>query len=284
VHRIPGLHGAATWSAFGHYIVATAGDQLWTVDRSGRVAWRQRHDGPVADARWSPDGNRIAFRVGRTLHVTAGDGTGRHAVGPPPGLAIAPVAPAWRPGPGHVVAVVTAGGRIAVVDVDTGRILRRLAAPPRALAVQWTAAGDLVVVGAHDVRALRPGSGGVAWRRAAPAGTRYVAGTAAADGRRTAVVERQTRGGEVAVLLDARGRPRTLIGDRRLGAVRFSPDGRWLLVGWPVHDSWLFFATGTGDRRVVQVTGIGRRFGGAEVAIRDWCCAPRPVAARGGTG
>jgi hypothetical protein len=128
------------------------------------------------------------------------------------------------------------------------------------------------------VRAVAPG-GEVAWRRQMPPRSRILTGAAAGDGPAAAIVRREPDGRQTALLLDAHGHSRVLLTDGRIGPLRFSPDGRWLLVAWPQRDSWLFFATAAADRRVMQVTGIRRRFGGTEATVRDWCCAPRRAVA-----
>ncbi len=47
----------------------------------------------------------------------------------------------------------------------------------------------------------------------------------------------------------------------------WSPDGRWLLVGWPAADQWLFIQTGR-PGRVVAFDNISEQFdpGGTGVA------------------
>jgi WD40-like Beta Propeller Repeat len=54
------------------------------------------------------------------------------------------------------------------------------------------------------------------------------------------------------VLFSARG---------RLTGPTWSPDGRWLLIGWPAADQWLFIDT-LHPRRAVAFDGISEQFGG----------------------
>ena len=49
----------------------------------------------------------MAYLEGRELRVVTGNGLGDHRVAG----AVAPVTPAWRPGPGYVLSYVTAGRR-----------------------------------------------------------------------------------------------------------------------------------------------------------------------------
>jgi hypothetical protein len=79
---------------------------------------------------------RIAYLSGGRLRIVAGDGTGDHAVGP-----AAPVAPAWRPGPGRVLAY-SNGRRLVLYDAASGSVLRRVAPAPREIA--WSPDGRLL--------------------------------------------------------------------------------------------------------------------------------------------
>ncbi|HEU4977350.1 MAG TPA: hypothetical protein VFT42_00495, partial [Solirubrobacteraceae bacterium] len=56
-----------------------------------------------------------------------------------------------------------------------------------------------------------------------------------------------------------------------LQAPAYSPDGRWLAVGWPEADSLLFVATAPHDARVRQVAHVTRRFGRG-ATVTGWCC------------
>jgi Tol biopolymer transport system component len=62
-------------------------------------------------------------------------------------------------------------------------------------------------------------------------------------------------------------------------AVRWSPDGRWLLVTWRDADQWLFLRSAPA-RRLLAVSHIGRAFepdrrGTARFpAAGGWCCPP----------
>ncbi|HEX2045696.1 MAG TPA: hypothetical protein VHF23_08730, partial [Gaiellaceae bacterium] len=64
----------------------------------------------------------------------------------------------------------------------------------------------------------------------------------------------------------------------RLQEVVWSPDRRWLLVGWPDADQWLFLRL-PGVRRIVAVADVRREFdpggegGGPFPRVVEWCCA-----------
>ena len=91
--------------------------ELAAVTPRGDVRWSLARPS-VRFARWggSRTDTRIAYLARRRLRVVAGDGTGdRPACGAPTAAA---VAPAWRPGPEHLLAYADARGRISVVDTD----------------------------------------------------------------------------------------------------------------------------------------------------------------------
>src|SRR5947199_55480 len=96
--------------------------------------------------RWggSRTDTRIAYLTTSRLHVVAGDGTGDvDAEGLP---AAARVAPVWRPGDRHVLAYVTARGRVVVVNPDLGNVawVSRGFAGPRALT--WSSDGRRIAL------------------------------------------------------------------------------------------------------------------------------------------
>lgn len=215
--RLLGDYGEASWSPRGLFVAAADGRQLVAVDPSGEVRWTLSAPAPVADPRWSPSGFRIAYRSGEDLWVVAGDGTGERVVA----RDVAPVAPAWRPlgegkltpdGSGsHVLSYVEAAKDVRTVDADTGA---RLATRTEDM--------DLLSTPATGARAgaTSPDAGSLA-----------------------RIVYR--RGGEELVLLrEGSARQRVLLsGLGRLTGPSFSPDGRWLLVGLPQADQWLFIPT-----------------------------------------
>jgi hypothetical protein len=57
-----GAYTGAAWSPRGLYVAAWRGADLSAVAPDGRVAWTLRTRGPIADAAWSPDGYRVAYR------------------------------------------------------------------------------------------------------------------------------------------------------------------------------------------------------------------------------
>jgi hypothetical protein len=172
----------------------------------------------VRDPQWAGDAadTRIAYRSGDDLRVIAGDGNPAtdHLVSRDVS------AFAWRPvgyakiappqGNGFVLVYIDSAGARQAVNVDSG------------LSVPLTRA---------DLRRLpKPGDGGVDPDRRAlsPDGSRLAGLKHIGATDRLIVIERHGRG---SVLFSARS---------RLTGPTWSPDGRWLLVGWPAADQWLF--------------------------------------------
>jgi hypothetical protein len=178
------------------------------------------------------------------------------------------VAPAWRPGPGRVLAY--SDGRSAVVydDVD-GSVLRRLSPAPRKLA--WSADGRLLldfspyktrvyegskVVGADDP------SDATFDRDAAFAGRAHEVFAVRAAG--------SPAGAGSSIFSLSNGR--TLFrGTGVFDRLAWSPNGRWLLVSWPTADQWVFVRPGH-PRRIVGESRISSQFGGFP-RVEGWCCA-----------
>jgi hypothetical protein len=216
--RLLGDYDQASWSPHGLYVAVADGRELAAVDTSGNVRWTFPAPGVVRDPRWGGDGidTRIAYRSGGDLRVIAGDGT------PESDRLIArdvaPVAPVWRPigyaklagatSP-FVLTFVDGDGRIRTVDGETGEPVEVI--PP-----------DLD-------RLSIPSRGGRGERALSPDGSRLA--TLDAGHGRTQLVVSKAGGGTTPPLFSARG---------DLTGPTWSPDGRWLLVGWPAADQWLF--------------------------------------------
>lgn len=241
--RLLGGYAQASWSPRARFVVAAADDELVALAPDGEVQWTVDARGAVRDPRWGGTAidTRIAYRSAGDLRVVAGDGTGERVVA----RDVAPVAPAWLPVPAeakvalgsavpvHALAFLDRDRSVRVVDADSGRSIEPVAA--------WRA----------HLRALRTG--------AAPARSGDRSARIVERGARSALVVRSARRSEV-----------LFSGPGRLTDPVWSPDGRWLLVGWRDADQWLFIDASPrpGDRRrprLVPIDAVSRQFdpGGA---------------------
>ncbi len=262
--RLLGRYRDASWSPHGLYVAVTRRDQLLAVEPAGDVRWAlARPD--VRHPRWTGTrtDTRIAYLSGSRLHLVAGNGTNDVDLCGEP--AAADVAPAWRPGPGRVLAYATARGRVYVVDADrcslewrSGRFAR-----PRLLA--WSSDGSRLALVAGEQLVVFAGGRAVARSLPGVSAAAFAPGT-----HRLAVVQ----DGRL-LLFDAdrlEAAPRRIFaGAGRLGEVAWSPDGRWLLLAWPSADQWLFIRS-TGVRRLLAYSHIAEQFG-RDPRVLGWCCA-----------
>jgi hypothetical protein len=253
--RLLGGFEQAAWSPRGLYVVVAEDRELTAVDPLGEVRWSLSAPGPVADPRWGGIGDtRIAYRSGKELRVVAGDGSGDHLIA----ADVAAVAPAWRP-PGdskleavealHVVSYVTADKGIRSVDTESG---------------------ERVEVTEADLERLStPAAGGPGNRALSP------------DGITLATLQRVGRRDELVVQDDGKAKQRVLFSaSGPLTGPTWSPDGRWLLVGWPAADQWLFISTERRNR-VVAFDQISEQFdpggdgGGKFPRVSGWILPQR---------
>jgi WD40 repeat protein len=83
------------------------------------------------------------------------------------------------------------------------------------------------------------------------------------------------RSGEVLVLdtdRPARRAERLFASGGSLSGVTWSPDGRWLLVGWPAADQWIFVRAD--GRRIRAVSNVSEQFRSQTFPrVEGWCCA-----------
>jgi WD40 repeat protein len=261
--RLLGSYRDASWSPHGLYVAVTRRDQLLAIEPQGRVHWALARPN-VRHPRWTGTrtDTRIAYLSGSRLHLVAGNGTKDVDLCGEP--AAANVAPAWRPGPGRVLAYVTTRGRVSVLDADRCSLEWRSGAFPQPRLLAWSSdasrltlvAGGKLVVFAGRRPTVRPLAG-------------VVAAAFAPHTHELAVV----RDGRL-LLFDAdrlAAPPRRIFAAAgRFGGVAWSPDGRWLLLSWPSADQWLFIRS-SGVRRLLAYSHIAEQFG-RDPRVLGWCC------------
>ena len=285
----------ASWSPNGLFVAATDGRQLAAVDPLGEVRWAIPAPREAHDPRWSGTDvdTRIAYRSAGDLRVVAGDGTGDALVA----RDVSPIAPAWRPAPEaklgpelgsrtHVLAYAASASSVRITDTDGGDVLRRIVIPGRAPIdeIEFSADGSFLLVRTGDaLLAFEPEGGRLAWRSSMETS----AAALSPDGRHVATITQpdEPNGESRLVLIDAgTGEERRLpAGLGRFTDIAWSPDGRWLVLGWTAADQWLFVRVrGNRPGRVIAVGGISRQFApgsGAEASfpgIAGWMLTDPP--------
>ena len=261
--RLLGTYDDASWSPFGRYIAATRPNELVTLDTEGTVRWTLARPG-VRFPRWtgSATNTRIAYLSGDRLHVVAGDGKGDFVAGDAPAAGIPP---AWSSSLGFILAYAGTDGRVHCARHREGRLaLERDAARPAAVARvverRPAAARPLARQGLDPRRRPRPPASPARRRPTSPpwrigrARPRTPSSTALRPG---------------AASRSARARCSASAGELR--GLTWSPDGRWLLVGSPASDQWVFIRADGG--KIVAVSNISAQFHSpAFPEVEGWCC------------
>lgn len=257
----------ASWSPFGRFLVATRPDELAALEPSGDVRWTLARRG-VSSPRWggSRTDTRIAYLSRGRLRVVAGDGRGDRLVAP-----ASHVAPAWRPGAGHVLTYVDLSNRVVTRDLVTDRVLWRASGQGAAAALEWTADGRRLLVrrgGRIDVLSRE----GRLWT-GLRGPTATVVATAVRPGSHAWAAALAKRGRtEVLVVGEPGGR--VFAGRGRFSDLAWSPDGRWLLIAWPAADQWVVLRADGGSIRAAS--GISEQFRSRSIPrLEGWCCAAR---------
>jgi hypothetical protein len=272
-----GDYAQATWSPQGLFVGASKRHQLAALTPKGDVRWSLARP-RVHAARWSPSGFRIAYLSGSNLRVVAGDGTGDRRIGPAQN-----VAPAWRPGAEHVLAYANRSGAVTVLATDENRTLWTAAGgAAEPVELEWSADANRLLVARR-----RPGGQfaldvfGADGRRLQSLvfPGRFVDAAFAPAGHRVAVVRRVGLFSELLVVAADTLRRQQVVfrGRGRFSDVAWSPNGRWLLLGWESADQWLFIRS-TDVSKVEAVESLAAQFdpGGTRTRefprIEGWCC------------
>ena len=262
--RLLGSYREASWSPFANFVVATRRNELVALELDGDVRWSlSRPD--VRFPRWggTQADTRITYLSGSELRVVAGDGKDDHRLA----RRASPVAPAWRPGPAHVLTYARRDGFVRVVDADRRTILARNEArdvvrldwvADRRLRVSPTAAVLFDDSGQDVLRTDGRFSGAALSPRAQQLALVSVRGG-------TSVVELVSRAGATRQLFSGRG---------RFDGPAWSPDGRWLAIGWPEADQLVFIRV-AGRQQIRAVSNVSSQFRSRSFPrISGWCCAP----------
>jgi WD40 repeat protein len=263
--RLLGPYREASWSPFGRFVVATRRNELAALEPDGDVRWTLARPQPTSP-RWTGStlDTRIAYTDRSGVRVVPGDGTGDRLRAP---AETGPVA--WRPGRPWQLAYVSTS-EVRVQDTGTRRVLwranRDLNEPVLALA--WSSDGRrLLVLTPHVLRVFDERGRLVAQDNPSDA-TRDVDAAFRPGGHEIAVVRRH--GAQSAVFDLETGR--TLFsGTGAFSDVEWSPDGRWLVIGWPTADQWVFVRSD--GRRIRAVANVSEQLRSRSFPrIEGWCC------------
>jgi hypothetical protein len=258
-----GAYRDAAFSPHGLFVAAVRRNELVALDPKGNVRWSLPRRSPRFPT-WTGTFNdtRIAYVAGGRLHVVAGDGTGDRVVGP-----ASRVPPAWRPGPGHVVAYGTRG-KAVVYDVDTGRVLLRMP-PGLPQKLTWSDDGKLLLVFRPFGLRVYDMQGRVVLQDD-PSDATHDADAVFAPGTHRLVIIRVH--GLASDVFTGRDGRLLFRGSGVFRELAFTPGGRWLLVTWPTANQWVFVRTK--PRQIVGASRISAQFGGFPTTV-SWCCGTR---------
>ncbi len=261
----------ASWSPHGKYVAAVLRSfELAALDPKGNVRWSKGRKQRIAFPRWSYEGYRIAYLSDDTLRVITGDGMKDWGLG----NADPSVAPAWRPGT-HEVAYVGPDGSARVADADVRKLLWHASVfPDRVRGFAWSDDGKrLLVLGRTSVQVHRADGTLIG---SSPTKGPSTAAAFAPQSHRFALVV-----GAIVIVVDGdtlRFPNRALFtGTTNLSGLAWSPDGKWLLVGWPRADELVFVRVGSSPKKYA-VANVAEQFSpGAQLPafprVAGWCCS-----------
>ncbi len=189
---------------------------------------------------------------------------------------VAAVAPAWRPVEGRtVLAYADTSGGVHVVEADGEQLWT---ADPGAMPEQLVWSNDasvlLVVTAGHRHPLYRPNGQPAGRGVETPAGVDVLDAAFAPRTRELAYSVHDPKSGQSSIVV---GDERIQQGEGRLEDVTFSPNGSWLVTGWPEADQFLFLRS-PGVSRIVAVSDVRREFDPGGVGATEfprvvgWCC------------
>lgn len=269
-----GSWSQASFSPNGRFVAVASGSTLAAVDLLGTPRWTLTRPA-VSDPRWwSPLGYRVAYLSGSSLRVVWGNGREDRLLA----AHVERVAPAWRPGFADQVAYVAASGSIVVRDAQSGLLSWQSRPGPRPIELGWSSDGTRLLVLSRGEARVYDAAGRLVSRIVLAQSAPARSGALSPDGRVLALV----RGGAGDAVLyhvaDPSPAPTRIFSGAGLGQLAWSPNGRWLLITWPVADQWVFVRTTAGSgRRLLAVSRIAEQFAPGRAARGDpqldgWCC------------
>jgi dipeptidyl aminopeptidase/acylaminoacyl peptidase len=272
--RLLGDYREGSWSPFGRFVVAAGDNELAALETDGKVRWTLARPG-VRSPRWTgtETDTRIAYVDLSGLRVVAGDGTGDRLLVPRFRGQLA-----WRPDASFTLALATTR-EVRAIDTRSGRTLwRQLRAGAPPTEISWSSDGRRLMVVSrrpltlYDRRGrpqyeLGPGAAPVRDASLAPSGRSFVFAQSA-SGRGSLWVSRILK-----IRPEASAARRLFSGTGVFDQVGWSPDGRWVIAGWPAADQWLFLRADGGAIRAVA--NVSEQFRSRTFPrVEGWCCAP----------
>ncbi len=256
--RLLGRYRDASWSPHGKFVAGVLrGRTLVAVEPNGTVRWEKPRRQRLALPRWSFEGYRIAYFAGSTLRVIVGNGTNDRSLG----AAEPTVAAAWRPGR-HELAYVDRDGTVRIADADRQTLLQRIPQHEPVHSLQWSSDSRLLlVVRPQSVTAYKPSG------EATASVAQWGLGISGASFRPNShefvfAFRERFRAGHSTVCLSGDGAgclQHVFEGAAAFSDLTWSPDGRWLVIGWPAADQLVFIRIGR-PPNLDAVSNVSRQF------------------------
>lgn len=267
--RLLGRYDEASWSPHGRFVVAARTNELAAIEPNGHVRWTLSRRG-VHHPRWggTATDTRIAYFDKTGLRVVAGDATGDRLVAPYDDSQLA-----WRPHTGGRVLGYLFGTQLRIKNVETEHVFvtKGRVGDLEDHDLSWSPDGRFALVVDRDQLVLVDVKRDV-FRTIPALDNDYIDAAAfSPDGTRLAVDQT----GELLVydLRRLQTPPWRAFAGAGLEGVAWSPDSRWLLVGSPEADQWVF--VGTDDGLIRAVSNISAQFRTQEFPrVEGWCCPP----------